>query len=61
MLNRSAAGSWTYNFHADGVPDERLHSLGPPEAYECAEFTKSLTLILSNPDAAVFVAGVGGR
>lgn len=50
-----------HNFHAVGVPDERLHSLGPPEAFECAEFAKSLTGILSNPDAAVFVADVGRK
>jgi GNAT superfamily N-acetyltransferase len=48
-----------HNFHAEGVPDERLPSLGSPEVFECAEFTKSLTKILSNPDAAVFVADVG--
>lgn len=37
-----------HNFHAEGVLHESLHSLGSPGASECVEFTKSLTISLSN-------------
>ncbi len=36
-----------------------LRNLGPPEAFDCAEFTKSVTQILSDSDAVVLVADTG--
>jgi len=47
-------------FHAQGVPD-RLQSLGHPATFDCTELMASLTTVLGNTAAAVFVAEVAGQ